>query len=78
MPGWSIQAVENFPMAVQMICPNLRCKKFLSVGDEHRGKLVRCQACSTDFRVPEVRRPAPPVVAAANTPAGAPKVQKAA
>jgi hypothetical protein len=65
-------------MAVQMICPNLRCRKFLSVGDEHRGKLVRCQSCNTDFRVPEVRRTAPPVTAAPVAPAAAAKVQKAA
>jgi hypothetical protein len=51
-------------MAVQLICPNLRCRKYLSVGDEHRGKLVKCQNCNTDFRVPEVRKP----VAAAATP----------
>jgi hypothetical protein len=43
-------------MPVQMICPNLRCRKFLSVPDETRGKLVRCQHCQTNFRVPEVRR----------------------
>jgi hypothetical protein len=40
-------------MAVQLICPNLRCRKFLSVPDEVRGKLVKCQHCQTAFRVPE-------------------------
>jgi hypothetical protein len=50
-------------MAVQLICPNLRCRKYLSVGDEHRGKLVKCQSCSTDFRVPAVRKPAIAAVA---------------
>jgi hypothetical protein len=40
-------------MAVQLICPNLRCRKFLSVPDEVRGKLVKCQNCQTSFRVPD-------------------------
>ena len=40
-------------MAVQLICPNLRCRKFLSVPDEFRGKLVKCQHCQTAFRVQE-------------------------
>lgn len=44
-------------MAVQMICPNLRCRKLLSVPEEIRGKMVRCQHCQTQFRVPESRRP---------------------
>ncbi len=39
-------------MAVQMICPNLRCRKILAVPDEVRGKLVKCQFCQQPFRVP--------------------------
>jgi hypothetical protein len=42
-------------MAVQLICPNLRCRKILAVPDEVRGKLVKCQHCQTMFRVPEGR-----------------------
>ena len=46
-------------MPVQLICPNLRCRKFLSVPDEVRGKLVKCQSCQTMFRVPEgAKKPA--------------------
>ena len=46
-------------MPVQLICPNLRCRKFLSVPDEVRGKLVKCQSCQTLFRVPELpKKPA--------------------
>lgn len=45
-------------MACQIICPNLRCRKILSVPDEVRGKLVKCQHCQTMFRVPESKRPA--------------------
>ena len=46
-------------MPVQLICPNLRCRKFLSVPDEVRGKQVKCHHCSTAFRVPEARKPEP-------------------
>ena len=52
-------------MAVQLICPNLRCRKFLSVPDEVRGKLVKCQHCQTAFRVPEPARKQPEPAAAA-------------
>jgi LSD1 subclass zinc finger protein len=44
-------------MPVQMICPNLQCRKVLSVPDEVRGKQVKCQHCQTVFRVPEARKP---------------------
>lgn len=43
-------------MPVQLICPNLRCRKFLSVPDEVRGKLVKCQSCQTLFRVPDASK----------------------
>lgn len=56
-------------MAVQMICPNLRCRKILSVPDEIRGKLVKCQYCQQPFRVPETRRPSPETQAASTNPA---------
>jgi hypothetical protein len=51
-------------MSVQLICPNLRCRKFLSVPDEVRGKLVKCQHCQTLFRVPDGQKKAPTVAAA--------------
>jgi hypothetical protein len=54
-------------MACQIICPNLRCRKILSVPDEVRGKLVKCQHCQTMFRVPEGKRPASPVGAASGS-----------
>lgn len=44
-------------MPVQLICPNLRCRKFLSVPDEVRGKLVKCHHCQQMFRVPEAKKP---------------------
>jgi len=45
-------------MPCQIICPNLRCRKILSVPDEVRGKLVKCQHCQTMFRVPDAKKPA--------------------
>lgn len=51
-------------MPVQLICPNLRCRKFLSVPDQVRGKLVKCQHCQTLFRVPEGQKKPEPIGAA--------------
>jgi len=53
-------------MPVQLICPNLRCRKFLSVPEDGRGKLAKCEHCQTTFKVPEARKPAP--VAAGDEP----------
>ncbi len=50
-------------MAAQLICPNLRCRKILSVPDEARGKVVKCQYCQTTLRVPEVKKHIGPVIA---------------
>lgn len=47
---------ETVRMPVQLICPSLKCRKFLSVPDSVRGKLVRCQHCQTMFRVPELKK----------------------
>jgi predicted Zn finger-like uncharacterized protein len=55
-------------MPCQLICPNLRCRKILSVPDEVRGKLVKCQHCQTMFRVPD-SKPAPVGAGAAAAPA---------
>jgi hypothetical protein len=52
-------------MPCQIICPNLRCRKILSVPDEVRGKLVKCQHCQTMFRVPDGKKAATPAAAAA-------------
>jgi LSD1 subclass zinc finger protein len=55
-------------MPVQMLCPNLKCRKILSVPDEARNKLVKCQYCQSMLRVPAAK--VEPVVA------GAAKAQK--
>jgi hypothetical protein len=39
-------------MPVQLLCPNLKCRKILSVPNDVRGKLVKCQHCQTMLRVP--------------------------
>ena len=49
-------------MSCQLICPNLRCRKILSVPEEMRGKLVKCQNCQTSFRVPPAKAGAAPAV----------------
>lgn len=43
-------------MTVQMLCPNLRCRKVLSVPVAVRGKVVKCQHCDTLFKVPEEKK----------------------
>ena len=65
-----IRRREN-TMPVQLICPNLKCRKFLAVPDDVRGKLVKCQHCATHFRVPDAKKAEPASVASA----GAAKTQ---
>jgi uncharacterized protein YbaR (Trm112 family) len=48
-------------MALQMICPNLLCRKFLTVPDESRGKTVQCEHCKQKFRIPESKPAGSPV-----------------
>lgn len=40
-------------MAAQVMCPNLKCRKILSIPDEARGRVVKCQHCQTLLKVPE-------------------------
>lgn len=47
-------------MPVQLLCPNLKCRKILAVPDEIRGKLVKCQYCQTMLRVPMAKTPTAP------------------
>jgi len=56
-------------MSVQLICPNLRCRKFLAVPDEVRGKLVRCQHCQQMLRVPDGKKSEPVAAPASAKPA---------
>ena len=44
-------------MPATIVCPNLKCRKILSVPDELRGKSVKCQHCQTVLRVPDVNTP---------------------
>lgn len=47
-------------MPANCMCPNINCRKIISVADEARGKVVRCASCQMAFRVP-VAKPAGPV-----------------
>jgi len=38
---------------LRMMCPNLTCRKVLSVPEAARGKTVRCKQCGTNIRVPQ-------------------------
>jgi LSD1 subclass zinc finger protein len=49
---------DKLRMPVMLLCPNLRCRKVLSVPEEVRGKTVKCQHCQTIVRVPEKSVPA--------------------
>ncbi len=42
-------------MPAQLMCPNIQCRKILSVPEEARGKVVRCSHCQTTLRVPEAK-----------------------
>ncbi len=37
---------------VRLICPNLKCRKILSVPDTARGKKVRCRGCGMRVQIP--------------------------
>lgn len=43
---------------VRIMCPNLTCRKVLSIPDVARGKTVRCKSCGTNIRIPATK-PAP-------------------
>lgn len=40
---------------LRMMCPNLTCRKVLSVPEMARGKTVRCKQCGTNIRVPQAK-----------------------
>ena len=39
--------------SIRIMCPNLSCRKVLSVPESARGKTVRCKACRTMIRIPK-------------------------
>ncbi len=45
---------------VKIMCPNLTCRKVLSIPDLARGKTVRCKSCGTNIRVPSNKPSAAP------------------
>lgn len=46
---------------IRIMCPNLLCRKVLAVPSHARGRTVRCKACGTNIRIPDVpaKEPAP-------------------
>jgi RNase P subunit RPR2 len=42
---------------MRLICPNLQCRRILSVPQNLRGRIIRCGACGTTIRVPEKKQP---------------------
>ncbi len=38
---------------VRIMCPNLTCRKVLSIPEIARGRTVRCKTCGTNIRVPQ-------------------------
>jgi len=40
---------------IKLKCPNLACRKVLSVPQTARGQVVRCKHCMTHLRVPAAR-----------------------
>ncbi len=52
---------DDVSMAIQLICPVLKCRKLLTVPEDVRGKIVKCQYCQTTFRVPEASKRHPVV-----------------
>jgi hypothetical protein len=45
--------------SVRIMCPNLACRRILSVPQAARGKTVRCRNCSTNIRVPSASSKSP-------------------
>lgn len=37
---------------IQIMCPNLACRKILAVPNAARGKTVRCRNCRSTIRIP--------------------------
>jgi len=50
--AWAVDNSGGDLMAVQLMCPNLKCRKILAVPEDCRGKLVKCQHCQMTLKVP--------------------------
>ena len=42
---------------IRLVCPNLKCRKVLSVPKTARGRTVRCRACGMRVNVPGKKTP---------------------
>lgn len=57
--GESVLDTSTAGQSVMMICPNLKCRKVLSVPAQYRGKHVKCQFCGLTLAVPAGKSGAP-------------------
>lgn len=48
---------------IRVMCPNLRCRAVLGVPDAARGRLVRCQNCGMNIKIPVKNEPKVPAAA---------------
>ena len=37
---------------IRIMCPNLGCQRILAVPPRAQGRVVRCQGCGTNIRIP--------------------------
>ena len=44
---------KGYCMAVNLKCPNLKCRKLLKVPEKSRGQRVRCSYCGSILLVPD-------------------------
>lgn len=49
---------------VRIMCPNLTCRRVLSVPITARGKVVRCAHCKSNMRIPGHKTPGAPAAPA--------------
>jgi hypothetical protein len=46
-------------MSIQMVCPNVQCRRLHSFPEEARGQVIKCLGCQMQFRIPVPPRPRP-------------------
>ncbi len=44
---------------IRIMCPNLMCRRVLSVPGEARGRTVRCRGCGSSIRIPTIAKAGP-------------------
>lgn len=50
----------SFPLGVFAVqCPNPKCRKYMLVEEDDRGKTVACLLCKTPIKISAAKPPAP-------------------